>query len=158
MEAGPIQQGLGCIPNLEPNLCLRFLPFSLIGRVRRKGQSSMILIIQHGKHSHVPRVTSYISKNSPIAPRHKISFERSSKYYHLLIQQNSLKLVACTILGKTYRQRELQKGLQTLSPTPGAQTHLNITYPAWGKWVSWYSGLELCPTRCDISSVIGFLA
>ena len=37
------------------------------------------------------------------------------------------KIVAWNISGKTYRQREFQKGLQTLLPTPGAQAPVSIT-------------------------------
>lgn len=44
-----------------------------------------------------------------------------------MIQQNSLKLVACAILGKTYRLREYQKVLQTLLLTSDEQIHLIIT-------------------------------
>ena len=78
----------------------------------------------------VPRVTSHASNNPPFAPRKKYILKDPAGNQHPLIQQNSLKLVAWTISEKTYKQKEFQKGLQNLSPTPDAQAHLSIT-----KWL-----------------------
>ena len=75
----------------------------------------------------VPRVTWHVSKNFPISPRNKDLLKDPAGNHHLLIQKNSLKLVAWTISRKTYRWRELPMGLQTLSSTPGAKAHLSIT-------------------------------
>ena len=62
-----------------------------------------------------------------LLPERKDLLKDPSRNYHSLIQQNSLKLVVCAILGKTYRLREYQKVLQTLLLTPDEQIHLIIT-------------------------------
>ena len=56
----------------------------------------------------------------------KATTERSCRKLNSLIIQNSLRLVAWTISGRTYLQKEYQTGLPTLSQTIGEHLQSSI--------------------------------
>ena len=107
MEEESIQQGSRYTPS---TLLLRFPPFALIGRVLLEvyqNQASVILTTPVWQTQvwlsglHLMSVKTLL-----LLPETKNYLKDPARNYHPLTQQNSLKLVASTISGKTYRQSE----------------------------------------------------
>ena len=132
MEAGTIQQELTCILNILKSNLLLCSPLFCYNRKSTVKSSTRPSLHDFTSSSMtdtvmVSRITFHVCKNSPIAPETKYLVKDPTGNYHPLIQWNSVKLVVWIISGKIYREREFQKGLQTLSPTPDKQAQLNIT-------------------------------
>ena len=131
METRSIQQKLGCIPNkLKSNLCIRFPPLVLKGRVLRKiqqDQSSMTIItLAWQTQSWFQGCIWMLVRALLVLPERKNLLKDPAGNYHPAMQENSLKLMSWTISWKAKRPREFLEGDQTL-PIPGAQVYLSIT-------------------------------
>ena len=66
-------------------------------------------------------------KNPLLLPALKDLLKDPAGKLNPLVIQNSLRLVAWTISGRTYLQKEYQKGLPTLSQAIGEHLQLRIT-------------------------------
>ena len=66
-------------------------------------------------------------KNPLLLPTFKDLIKDPTGNFDPLVIQNSLRLVTWIISGRTYLQKEYQKGLPTLSQTIGEHLQLSIT-------------------------------
>ena len=66
-------------------------------------------------------------RNPILLPQVKDLLTNPSEQNYLLIENQSMRLVAWTVSGKTFLQKEYQKGLQTLSRHLGEREQQLIT-------------------------------
>ena len=122
-------------------------------------QVSMILIKPSMANTVIfPRVTWHVSKNFPISPRNKRSFERSSRESPSADSEKFFKTSGLDHLKKNLQMEGASKGASDLIINSWCKSSFKHYKLAWGKWVSRCSRQEMCPTRCDISYVLNFLA
>ena len=163
LEAGPIQQGAGCVPDkLESSLRLRFPPICS----NRKGVAESAKGSSHNNNNYssmasttlVPDVTAHVSKNSIITP---IKEGPSSGPKGQPTSSNRAELI------KTSGLDHLRENLQTEGVSERASKliinsrrtgTLRHYQSAWGKWVGWCDKQKISPTACDISYVLDYLA
>ena len=106
----------------------------------------------------VPRVTSHVSEISRIASRNKRSFERSTRDLPSIYSAEFSKTSGLDHLRKNLQTEGVSKRSSdfiTNSWCTGSLKHYKL---ARGKWVSLCNRREVCPTRCDTSYVLDFLA
>ena len=102
--------------------CYAFPPFSLIGRVLRKvqkDQTKLIIVTPAWQsQSWYPTLLKMAIADPFLLPKHQKILLNPEGKIHPLVQNSTLRLVAWLVPGKTYLQREYQKGLLTLSQIP----------------------------------------
>ena len=102
--------------------CYAFPPFSLIGRVLRKvqkDQTKLIIVTPAWQsQSWYPTLLKMAIADPFLLPKHQKILLNPEGKIHPLVQNSTLRLVAWLVSGKTYLQREYQKGLLTLSQIP----------------------------------------
>ena len=77
---------------------------------------------------------------------------------HPLMEQKSLRLVAWTISGKTWKQEGISaraSELITCARRPGTLSHYDSS---WRKFASWCDTRDADPTRCALALILDFLA
>ena len=108
-----------------------FPPFALIGRILQKVNQDqcLMLIITPAWPGQpwFPGLLKMYVKNPLLLPALKDLLKDPAGKLNPLVIQNSLRLVAWTISGRTYLQKEYQKGLPILSQTIGEHLQLSIT-------------------------------
>ena len=104
----------------------------------------------------VSRVTLRISKNSPIAPRNKRSFERPSRELPSIDSEKFSKTSGLDHLWKNLQTEGVLKRASDLISSSQDTGLLKHYESAWGVCVSWCSRQKVCPTRCEISYVLNF--
>ena len=108
-----------------------FPPFALIGRVLQKvNQNQCLMFIITPAWPGQPWFPGFLKmsvKNPLLLPALKDLLKDPAGKLNPPFIQNSLRLVAWTISGRTYLQKEYQKGLPTLSQTTGKHLQLSIT-------------------------------
>ena len=104
---------------LEESVCYAFPPFSLIGRALRKmqkDQTKLIIVTPTSQgQPWYPTLLKMAIADPFLLPKHQNILLNPEGQIHPLIQNSTLRLVARPVSGKTYFQREYQKGLLTLS-------------------------------------------
>ena len=113
------------------SLCILFPPFALIGRVLQKVNQDqrLILIITPAWPGQLcfPGLLKMSMKNPLLLTPLKDLLKDTAGKLNTLVMQNSLRLVAWTISGRTYLHKEYQKGLPILSQTIGEHLQSKIT-------------------------------
>ena len=102
--------------------CYPFPPFSLIGWVLRKvqkDQTKLIIVMPAWQtQSWYSTLLKMAISNAFLLPKHQKILLNPEGKIHSLVQNSTLRLVAWLVSGKTYLQREYQKGLLILSQIP----------------------------------------
>ena len=75
-----------------------------------------------------------------------------------LVIQKSLRIEAWKTSGRTYLQKEYQKGSPTLSQKNRRTSLIKHYKSAWKKWCGWCSEREISANRSNINYVIDFFA
>ena len=112
-----------------------FPPFALIGRVLRKVQQEQALMIittpAWQTQTWFSGLVKMPVKNPPLLAQKQNRLKNQEGKKHPLIQEISLRFVACNLSGKVYVQAEYQKGLQPFLQALDEPAHFNITIRLW---------------------------
>ena len=115
----------------NPIFAYAFPSFSVIGRVLKKvlvDQAEMIVIIPAWQtQAWYPRMLELSVQNPILIPQQMDLLTDPAGNRHPLVLNKSLRLVAWTVSGKAWRQREYKKKLPPLLSVPGDQDRFQIT-------------------------------
>ena len=111
IEIGPLQPRERCLPNfLKQQNGYAFPPFCLIGRVLKKvqlDQATLIVVTPEWQtQSWYPQLLQMSIKNLLLLPSISNLSIGPNKQNHQLIEKQNLQLLAWTILGKSYLQKD----------------------------------------------------
>ena len=163
LENGPLQQGPGCLSNkLESNLRLRFPPFC----TDRKGFEKGTTRSSFNDHNHpslantnmVPRIAQNVNQEPNPSSRQSGPFSGPIRKSPSLNSTKRLKTSGLDHLRESLHAEGISKRATTLITQSRRASSLKHYESAWGKWVSWCSGRKICPTRCDITNILDYLA
>jgi len=136
-----------------------FPPFCLIGRVLAKVQrdrADMIIITPAWQtQAWFPKLLEMSIKHPLILPDIPNLLTNPLGEIHPLVKNKTLKLVAWTVSGKSYLQREFQEGLQISSQKQGTNANYES---AWRRWSNWCDKQQVDPFSCDLTLILDYLA
>ena len=130
-EIGPLQPRERCLPNIldqQKGIC--FSPI-LSNRSGLKKDSIGPSNTDSSNHRMantvvVPSTSANVNKKSLVTSKYSRSFDRTKQNYQLIENQN-LQLLAWTVSGKSYLQKDSQKILPSLMQIPEGQGQSLIT-------------------------------